>query len=212
VDPFQAFLGSKIDMHRANEVRPVLSELGKLAARHKCAFLMIRHLTKALHRRAILCGIGSVDVNAAARSVVMAAHSSNEDYVLTHAKCSNAPKGPSLGFQIRDGAIGWTGVSEVTAIDLLAGRNPNNVKPVREAESMLREFFADEQEHTSKELASAAAAYGISDRTLNRARRNLGVHTRPGDFQKQWVVILPQQVEQKHSEGAGQNGKEVTAD
>jgi len=48
VDPFQSFLGAHIDMHRANEIRPVMDGLGKLAAKYGCAIVLIRHLKKTL--------------------------------------------------------------------------------------------------------------------------------------------------------------------
>jgi len=33
-------------MHRANEIRPVLDGLGKLAAKYGCVIVLIRHLKK----------------------------------------------------------------------------------------------------------------------------------------------------------------------
>ena len=40
-DPLQAFLGSKVDMNRANETRPVLAELKEMAQRNNCAVVII---------------------------------------------------------------------------------------------------------------------------------------------------------------------------
>lgn len=37
LDPLQAYLGSDVDMHRANEVRPVLKRLSLMAERTQCA-------------------------------------------------------------------------------------------------------------------------------------------------------------------------------
>lgn len=31
LDPIQAYIGAKVDMHRANEIRPVLKYLGMIA-------------------------------------------------------------------------------------------------------------------------------------------------------------------------------------
>ena len=47
LDPLQAFLGAGIDMHRANEVRPLMTTLLALAIEHTCAIVAIRHWTKA---------------------------------------------------------------------------------------------------------------------------------------------------------------------
>jgi len=51
-DPLQAFLGANVDMNRANEVRPILARLGKVAERTGCAIVFIGHLNKAA---GILC-------------------------------------------------------------------------------------------------------------------------------------------------------------
>ncbi len=66
VDPFQSFLGSHVDMHRANEIRPVLDGLGKLAAKYGCAIVLIRHLKKDTAGGANYRGLGSIDIYAAA--------------------------------------------------------------------------------------------------------------------------------------------------
>ena len=35
LDPIQAYLGSGVDMHRANEIRPVMKHLGDIAEKYK---------------------------------------------------------------------------------------------------------------------------------------------------------------------------------
>ena len=47
LDPLQAYLGSDVDMHRANEVRPVLKRLSLMAERTQCAVILIGHMNKA---------------------------------------------------------------------------------------------------------------------------------------------------------------------
>ena len=71
VDPIQAYLGAGVDMHRANEVRPVLAGLAALAEKHKFAALCIRHLGKSGQDRVIYRGLGSIDFAAAARSILL---------------------------------------------------------------------------------------------------------------------------------------------
>ena len=58
LDPIQAYLGSSVDMYRANEVRPVMSRISALAKEYGCAFVLIGHINKsemmkAKHRSAI---------------------------------------------------------------------------------------------------------------------------------------------------------------
>ena len=44
LDPMQAYLGEKVDMNRANEVRSILSQLGRIAEKYKCAIILVGHL------------------------------------------------------------------------------------------------------------------------------------------------------------------------
>lgn len=109
VDPLQAYLGAKVDMHRANEVRPILSGMANLAERYHCAVLTIRHLGKSQQDRAVYRGLGSIDFAAAARSILLAGQDPNDKNkrVLARieklrAELSGANKGSKLvGYIVR---------------------------------------------------------------------------------------------------------------
>lgn len=47
LDPIQAYLGDGVDMHWANEVRPVLKCVAAMAERTGCAVILIGHMNKA---------------------------------------------------------------------------------------------------------------------------------------------------------------------
>ena len=64
IDPIQAFLGAKVDMNRANEVRPIFRKLGDIAQRTGCAVLLIGHLNKAVGVQSTYRGLGSIDFTA----------------------------------------------------------------------------------------------------------------------------------------------------
>lgn len=70
IDPIQAFLGTQVDMNRANEVRPIFRALGEIAEAHDCAILMIGHLNKASGSQSTYRGLGSIDMTAAVRSLL----------------------------------------------------------------------------------------------------------------------------------------------
>ncbi len=72
VDPIQAFLGSHVDMHRANEVRPVMDGIGKIAAKYGIAVIMLCHSPKGVSDKAVHKVLGSIDLPAVARSVILA--------------------------------------------------------------------------------------------------------------------------------------------
>ena len=46
LDPIQGFLGSEVDMHRANEIRPLMKRVSVLAEKYHCAIILIGHMNK----------------------------------------------------------------------------------------------------------------------------------------------------------------------
>ena len=52
LDPIQAYLGASVDMHRANEVRPIMSHLGSIAEKYGCAIVLIGHMNKSSGQKA----------------------------------------------------------------------------------------------------------------------------------------------------------------
>ena len=71
IDPLQAYLGSGVDMHRANEIRPIFKYLSSVAERTGCAIVIIGHMNKACGTKGLYRGLGSIDITAAARSVLL---------------------------------------------------------------------------------------------------------------------------------------------
>jgi RecA-family ATPase len=193
IDPLQAFLGAKVDMHRSNEVRPVMAGLAELAADHKCAILVIRHLNKAGQGKALYRGMGSIDFSAAARSILLAGKDpeDQERFVLVHNKSSLGPKGEALTYEIDDKGLHITGITNVTAEDLLF-RMKEMVQPVDQAVNFLRDQLATGPKSRNA-LGEAAALQGIKFRTLERAGKRLGIMCSPSGFGGPWLWHLSTQ-------------------
>lgn len=120
-DPFQAFLGSGIDMFRANETRPVLARLFELCDQEDCAVIIVAHTSKSSDKSAVNRSLGSVDIPASMRSVMqLIRNPDNPDQcVMVHVKSSNAPRGRSIAYTIGDrGGVHWDGYSPITVEDL----------------------------------------------------------------------------------------------
>ena len=121
-DPFQAFLGAKVDMFRPNETRPELAKLFEMCDRYDCACAIIAHMVKSAGDRSpVNRSLGSADIPASMRSILQLTRNPDdpEECVMVHVKCSNAPKGRSLSYRIGDrGGVIWTGFSDMTAEDL----------------------------------------------------------------------------------------------
>ena len=90
LDPLQAFIGADSDMHRANEMRPIFSRLGNIAAEFGCAIVLIGHQNKAQGSKNIYRGLGSIDIAAAARSILVVSEMPGMEYrrAVVHIKSS----------------------------------------------------------------------------------------------------------------------------
>jgi hypothetical protein len=195
VDPIQGYLGAGVDMHRANEVRPLLAGLARLADRFGPAVTAIRHLRKSGSDRAIHRGLGSIDFAAAVRSILVVGEDPETPgrRVLAHMKSNLTPLGPSLGFEIQDGGFYWTGASELSADDLLAAREPEQSRaPREEAEDVLRAILS-ESPLPADEVYRQAEAAGVSRSTLRRAKSRLGIRAKREGFGPggKWLWELP---------------------
>ena len=95
VDPLVAYIGARVDIHRANETREVLSRLASIADQTPSAILTVRHLNKSSGGKAIYRGLGSIDFTAAVRSVLLVGQDPDDTAsgAVVHIKSNLAPKG-----------------------------------------------------------------------------------------------------------------------
>jgi hypothetical protein len=179
IDPLVAYLGAGMDFHRANETRPVMARLAKLAETYQMAILPVRHLAKGGMNKAIYRGIGSIDFTAACRSVLLAGCDAENDQnlAIVHIKSNIAAKGASQGYQLRDDNFYWTGESSLTSTQILAGDdNSGNRSEKDEAADFLRDELANGPV-PAKDVYRNAEGAGISKRTLERAKKQIGIVT-----------------------------------
>ena len=194
IDPFVAYIGAKVDLHKANETRTVLAALAAMATRQNCAIVLIRHLTKGSRDKSIYRGIGSIDITAACRSVLLVGADADDPFkrALVQVKNNLAEFGPARGYVIREGRFEWeSGVSDLTAHRILAAESDGG--PKAEAVDFLRELLADGA-MLSADVAKHAKKLGISDMTLRRAKSELRVISKPireKGVVKGWELRLP---------------------
>ena len=175
LDPIQGYLGNRVDMNRANEVREVLNRVGSVAERTGCAIVFTGHLNKAAGISSAYRGLGSIDFRAVARSILLVGSLRNEPNVriMVHDKSSLAPKGKSLAFALGDeeGFRWLDGYEDVSASTLLCGTVPET--KVTAAEELIRELLSGGEEVPSEEVFSKARERGIGVRTVNAAKKNI---------------------------------------
>ena len=178
IDPIQAFLGEKVDMNRANEVRPILRKIGNVAQRTGCAIVLVDHLNKATGQQSNYRNLGSVDFNAGVRSVLVIGKTKDDPNlrVLVHDKSSLAPPGPSIAFILGDEeGFRWVGDYDITADELLNGIEKKRESKTQEAKDLICALLAGGKEVLSEEIDRVAVAKGISPRTVRDAKKELGI-------------------------------------
>jgi archaellum biogenesis ATPase FlaH len=195
VDPIMAFMGAKVDINKANETRAVLAQLAGIAEKYGTSILTVRHLRKSESTKAMYRGAGSIDFTAAARSVLLVGRDpgNHSSCAVAHIKSNLAAMGPSLGYEIREDCFVWTGESDLTAEQLLAGDVGDEERSAKgEAESFLQDILSEGLVE-ARAVYRGAKAVGISDRTLKRAKKSLGVNSRRNGFgeKSKWLWELP---------------------
>jgi len=175
LDPIQAYLGEKVDMHRANETRDVTKKLAAVAERTGCAIVLIGHMNKGSGAKAAYRGIGSIDFFALARSVLLVSRVPDDPSIRAIAQIKNnlEQEGVPVAFQIEESNFNWIGEYEITVEELLGGLKSEN-KSVK-AQKFLRGLLEKNDSYPASEIIMKGKSMGISKRTLENSKQELGI-------------------------------------
>lgn len=190
LDPIQGFLGNDVDMHRANEIRPLMKRVAVLAEKYHCAIILIGHMNKNSNGKSSYRGLGSIDFQAAARSVLIVGRIKDEPEirVVCHVKSSLAPEGKSIAFRLdKDTGFEWIGEYDISADDLLSGDNRG--QKIHAAKEFLQEVLASGSV-AQTEVAEEAESRGIKKKTLWNAKKELEIDS--VKIGNQWFWMLPE--------------------
>jgi hypothetical protein len=205
VDPLVAALGDEVKTQSDHAIRRALVPLRDLAERCCCTVWLNRHWNKNVALSNLLYrGGGSIGITAAARAAHAVAPDPEDPTrrVLIPIKANlAAPEArPALryrtlevevpGTEIRTAGIEWLGKTDAQQlrIALAQAGAPIDSSAVGEAVGILHELLAN-----GAVLADEAKQYmkeaGVTGRTLDRAKKRLGVRARPrleDDGKKHW--------------------------
>lgn len=188
LDPIQGFLGSNIDMHRANEIRPVMKHISELAEKYRCAVILIGHMNKCSLSKSTYRGLGSIDFQAAARSVLIVGRIKDEPEIraVCQVKNSLAPEAKSIAFRLsKNCGFEWIGEYNITADDLLSGSSKGAKK--KAAVDFLENLLADGQV-AQTEIMKLAEENDISQKTLRNAKETLDIKSKKVGNQWYWKL------------------------
>lgn len=199
LDPIQAYIGAKVDMHRANEIRPVLKHLGMIAEKYNCAIVLIGHMNKAAGSKSTYRGLGSIDIQATARSVLLVARLRDKPNIriMAHDKSSLAPTGDAIGFEMtEESGMICIGPYDITIDELLSGNEGRGKKKLDIAENFIKEYFGSRKEIITNDILQEAARRGIKRNMLLSAKKKLGIASGKGktdDGISYWTWIMPEE-------------------
>lgn len=168
-DPLQAFLGEN-NLINVTGLREMLGNLVKIAEKYKCAVLLIGHMNKSGLNKDLYRSLGSIDLVAIARSVLMIKKPSETSSVriLYQIKNNLAALGEPVGFKFLENG----------KLDYIGSVNPSDfeadVSKLDNACSFLEAILSDGEMY-SKDIFELAKAENITIRTLNRAKKELKI-------------------------------------
>lgn len=179
-DPLQAYLGADVDMHRANEVRPVLAHIGRLAEKYNCAMVFIMHNSKMSGSQALYRALGSIDIPAIARSMLIMGNDPEDrkQKLICHEKSSLAEHGQTIKLHIAPefGGVVFDGFSSLSADDILSAGARTRDKPSAEKDEVkeqLIEIMGDAGAAKLEDIEAMREMGGWSKNTLYRAKDDL---------------------------------------
>ncbi len=207
LDPLMAYLGEEVNAHRDQDIRRALHQLKGLAERTGAAVVVVRHLNKLAGGAALYRGGGSIGIIGAARSALVVGRDPQDPdrRILAVNKCNVARAARSIAYTIESsgavGRIGWGDECDLTPDDILAAPERPRGEATGEAEQFLRDLLTAGPMPKS-DIEQAAAAAGIRDGTLRRAKDRLGVLSSKIGFFGPWGWQLPA----NPAEGANNRG------
>jgi len=204
LDPLQAYLGGS-DMNGTAGIRPLMKALATVAENTGCAIVLIGHLNKKKGKSAYR-GLGSIDITAAARSVLTVGRLVDVDEnmrAFIQTKCNIAPTGKPQAFGLDPiGGLCWFGDYNITIGELLDGKKPDKggASQFELAESFIKGILANGDVAANVVFARAEEA-GYAQATLKRAKTELDIKSEKRGNEWFWVSkskpIQPNQGDQE---------------
>ena len=195
IDPIQSYIGNDSDLQIACKARKLMRRIGMWASTYNCAIVLIGHFSKKEGTKDLYRGLGSIDVVAAARSVLQVEKSAEDEDVriVRQVKNSLDSKGADLTFEIRPSTgFRWVGVA--SELPSVCGTDAKPVfemlpKNKHELAAILIKKALENGAVESMEIRRIMAEHRIGDKTMNEVKSELGIKS----YRKMrtWYWVLP---------------------
>lgn len=201
IDPFTAMMPGDVSSWSDQHVRFLLAPLADIADVYKVAIVYVLHLNKRSSGPLIDRIGGSIGFAGAARSILaMSKEEGSPNRRLLGHVCNVAEAEPTRMYDVkpilipgekgqpdmRTAKLHFAGLSERDPDTLFEGQD-DDASEVAEALSLIRDVLSL-GEQPSSEIEAMLRANGISKRTEERARKQLGVKARQAG--RRWMLYL----------------------
>ena len=189
IDPLQSYIGEGCSIYTASRARKLMHNLSIWATKYKCAIVLVSHFTKNESAKDLYRGIGSIDVVAAARSVLQVESDPENRSVkkVKQVKNSLAPQGEDVFYELsREAGFRWL---DTVQKDTVKSEREKN-KPISKTEAMAV-FIADKLQEgmvPANEILELYKGMNLSDRTIRNAKKQLGIVSIRKDGQWYWSL------------------------
>lgn len=193
IDPIQAYLGNDSDLQIAGRARKLMHRLGLWASTYDCAIVLVGHLNKKEGSKGLYRSLGSIDVVAAARSVLQVSRDEeNSDVrIVKQIKNSLAIDGGEIRFKIsRDYGFEWMECSEQEETPIPITDQMHYENKTDCAATIIKRLLS-EKPVLSVEMLSALKEAGVSQRTANSTKKMLGIQCYKENGKWYWKMPEP---------------------
>ena len=210
IDPIQAYLGSDSDLQIAGRARRLMQRLGMWASMYDCAIVLIGHLNKKEGTKGLYRSLCSIDVVAAARSVLQVERDAEKSdiRIVRQIKNSLAPSDGEIKFSITaEQGFKWL------ECEIKPDPSAEPETPVFESKSekayLIKKLLSD-GDMRAREIYMRMSDEGISRRTAENTKKVEEIilpskeQDEEGKTVKQTIYIFP-------PEWAGTFGKPITS-
>jgi len=218
IDPITAYMGGRLDSHKATEVRSQLGPLKDFSERMNISASTITHPAKGAGQKAIDHFIGSQAFIAAGRighlciEEVDAEGSKTGRILFAHVKHSPSVQKPTLSYRIVGGVVvgqdqathesisssrvewgtGSVNISADEAVSAASGKG-EKADPQTKCQRFIQEMLSDGPVR-KKQVEQEGARRGFTEKQLRTAKERLGVHAEKRGFGSDgewWWEIVP---------------------
>ena len=188
IDPFQAYLG-EADISNATSIRRIIRRLSLWANNYNCAVVLIGHLNKNQGSKDLYRGLGSIDVIAAARSVIQIERSEDDESVrvLKQIKNSLSAKARDRFFSIDGNSqIHWENAEDTEV--MIPDTTCEKMNKQELAAKLIRDCLLNGPAKAS-DVIQRVSFNGIGEKTIQNAKRMSGIIS--VKRQNAWYWALP---------------------